>query len=389
MRHPTKRLRLFLTSLAAAGWLAVIAAPAVLAGQHNAPPGLARAIAAQELYTNDLLAIPGVVGTAVGRSANGDPVVKIYTAAGGIAGLPSTLDGVGVRIEVTGKFFALHHFCGHTGGPPNSPDLCNGEPPPPDDGDVDPTGRFRPVLIGVSSGTIESITEFSCSGGTLGAWLTGGSNSYALSNNHVYALENTAPLNSDIVQPGPIDTDPVCNVAVSESDIIGTLAAFVPIVFDVLENDPPTDNLVDAAIALKAGGIEIDTGTPDGAGYGTPTTALAACGDCLEEDVQKYGRTSGLKKGTVSAINAIVNVGYSSGIAQFVGQIVVSGSKGPFIKPGDSGSLLVTDPGNAPVGLLFAGNMSGKTAIANRIGDVLSELSALVSGAPLTVDDTP
>ncbi len=72
MRHPTKHLRLFLTSLVAAGWLAVIAAPAVLAGQHNAPPGLARAIAAQELYTNDLLAIPGVVGTAVGRAANGD-----------------------------------------------------------------------------------------------------------------------------------------------------------------------------------------------------------------------------------------------------------------------------------------------------------------------------
>ncbi len=46
MKDFTKHLRLFLASLVAAGWLAMLAGPAVNAGQHNAPPGLARAIAA-------------------------------------------------------------------------------------------------------------------------------------------------------------------------------------------------------------------------------------------------------------------------------------------------------------------------------------------------------
>jgi len=69
-------------------------------------------------------------------------------------------------------------------------------------------------------------------------------------------------------------------------------------------------------------------------------------------------------------------VGYSSGNATFVNQIVVS-SSGPFIKPGDSGSLLVTDPGRSPVGLLFAGDSSGTTAIANTITDVLGGFSSL------------
>ncbi len=375
MRHPTKHLRLFLTSLVAAGLLAVIAAPAALAGQHNAAPGLARAIAAQELYTNDLLAIPVVVGTAVGRSANGDPVVKIYTARDGVAGLPRALNAIGVRVEVTGAFFAVPHKDKHNPGGGNG----NGD-------GVDPKARFtRPVPIGVSSGTTRSITDFSCSTGTLGARLSGGGKVYALSNNHVYALENAGVVDGPsvtgdtIVQPGPVDTDPVCDDK-SGVDDIGTLAAYVMLKFD------GSDNTVDAAIAETTMTF-VGTATP-GDGYGEPKTNTLVCGDCLGMAVQKFGRTSGLKKGTISGINATVNIGYSSGTARFVGQIIVSGSKGPFIKGGDSGSLLVVKGGTddrKPVGLLFAGTRSGKTAIANRIDLVLSELSNLVPGM-LAVD---
>ena len=408
MRHPTKHLRLFLASLAAAGLLAVIAAPAVHAGQHNAAPGLARAIAAQELYTADLLAIPGVVGTAVGLGPNGDPMVKIYTAAGGIAGLPRTLDGVGVRVEVTGRLFALHHACGHDGGPPGSdPFPC--DPPPPDgEEEVDPTAKFDPVPIGVSSGTVESIQIvfpfITCSSGTLGAWLTGGGNHYALSNNHIYALENTAQLNATdhIVQPGPGDNDPVCSDGSLEnpSDSIGKLAAFVDIEFDVVNedgtlNENPTDNKVDAAIALHTNRA-IDTGTPVD-GYGTPKSAVLVCdpdplcGNLMGLSIQKYGRTTGLTKGTITGINATINVGYDSGIAQFVGQIEVTGNKGGFFKGGDSGSLLVIDDaGNAddlkPVGLMFAGPRSGKMGFANQIKDVLDLLHAEPGISPLSVD---
>ncbi len=39
--------------------------------------GLVRAIAAQEQHTPELLAIPGVVGTAVGLGSGSVPVVKV------------------------------------------------------------------------------------------------------------------------------------------------------------------------------------------------------------------------------------------------------------------------------------------------------------------------
>ena len=71
-------------------------------------------------------------------------------------------------------------------------------------------------------------------------------------------------------------------------------------------------------------------------------------------------------------------------IVLFVDQIIVQSRK-PFIKAGDSGSLLVTDPGREAVGLLFAGTTDGKLAIANRIGDVLLELSIL-KGKVLSID---
>ena len=95
--------------------------------------------------------------------------------------------------------------------------------------------------------------------------------------------------------------------------------------------------------------------------------------------VQKYGRTTALTRGTVTAINAIINIGYSSGTARFIGQIIVQ-SRGPFIKAGDSGSLLVTDPDRDPVGLLFAGDNSGKFAIANNIDAVLNAFNVSIDG---------
>ncbi len=89
-----------------------------------------------------------------------------------------------------------------------------------------------------------------------------------------------------------------------------------------------------------------------------------------------------IEGGTTTGGGSIV--GYSSGYARFVDQIVV-GSRKAFIKAGDSGSLLVTDPSANPVGLLYAGNTNGTTAIANRIDLVLTDLSAL-SGVSLTID---
>jgi hypothetical protein len=175
-------------------------------------------------------------------------------------------------------------------------------------------------------------------------------------------LENAAPIGSNVLQPGRYDT----GCAYDSANVIGSLSAYVLIDF------AGGENTVDAAIAeiIEDSGVpRVGNATPSN-GYGTPKSATV--GAELNLSVQKYGRTTKLTKGSVVGLNATVNIGYSSGTAVFVNQIIVYGSKGPFIKPGDSGSLLVTDPDKNPVGLLFAGDMSGKYAIANPIDLVLA-----------------
>ena len=98
--------------------------------------------------------------------------------------------------------------------------------------------------------------------------------------------------------------------------------------------------------------------------------------------VQKYGRTTGPTTGEITGLNATVKVRYDSGVARFVGQIIIG--PGTFSGPGDSGSLIVTDypdddtKDKKPVGLLFAG--SSYVTIANPIVLVLSRFG-------VTVDD--
>jgi hypothetical protein len=216
------------------------------------------------------------------------------------------------------------------------------------------------VPIGVSTGNIDE-----CSAGTIGARVKDGAgNVYALSNNHVYALENDAEFGSQVLQPGRYDT----GCAISSDDVIGTLSDYVTIEFSTVAS-----NTVDAAIAATS---VLGNATPAD-GYGIPKSTTVASSLILS--VQKYGRTSSLTKGTITGINSTVLVGYSNGTARFENQILVQSRK-PFIKAGDSGSLLVTDPGRNPVGLLFAGDSSGKYAWANPIGDVLDAFRVTIDG---------
>ena len=77
------------------------------------------------------------------------------------------------------------------------------------------------------------------------------------------------------------------------------------------------------------------------------------------------------------AVGATVNVGYGSGVARFIDQIVVVG--GGFSAGGDSGSLVVTQKGgNKPVGLLFAG--SANSTIINPIGPILTAFGVTIDG---------
>lgn len=164
---------------------------------HLAPPDLERAIAVQERHTPHLLSLPGVVGAGVGLTDEGKPSIKVFVTSSELEAIPLTLEGIPVEVEVTGEFRALHHRPGHGGG--GGGDNGGG-------GGADPTKRFaRPVPIGISSGNqlhgfLVAGVVGACFGGTLGARVTDGNNNvYALSNNHVYAMENAAPIGSPIV----------------------------------------------------------------------------------------------------------------------------------------------------------------------------------------------
>jgi PKD repeat protein len=309
----------------------------------NTHPYILKAIEAQNRHSDELKRIPGVVGTGTGIGADGLPVIQVFTTRAGIPEIPKNLDEVPVEVKVTGMFFAL----------------------------ADPKARFeRPVPIGVSTGHPD-ITA-----GTIGCRVkdTDG-NVYALSNNHVYADSNAAEIGDHVIQPGTYDGGSL------PDDYIGTLAAFEPIVFDAEACDPdlgesdPDCNIIDAAIALSSIGDLGNTTPADG--YGTPSSTTVAAE--LDQAVKKYGRTTGLTHGEVSAINVYVNVCYDTScnkLATFVDQIMIT--PGTFSAGGDSGSLIV-DANNNPVGLLFAG--SSTHTIANPIGMVLDAFSVSIDGS--------
>jgi hypothetical protein len=116
---------------------------------------------------------------------------------------------------------------------------------------------------------------------------------------------------------------------------------------------------------------------PDG--YGLPVSETITAEAALNQNVQKYGRTTGLTKGKVIGINGVLEVSYAGGLARFVDQLIVM-SPEPFLASGDSGALLVTDPGRRPAGLLFASNSAGNVALANEIDHVLDAFGVRIDG---------
>jgi hypothetical protein len=324
----------------------------VVPGEDNLPldkdhPRVRATIEVQERHHHALMAFPHVVGTAVSLIKDQRPAVTVFTRKPAPVGLiPDQLDGMPVVEVVTGDIVAM----------------------PARAAAVNPAGKFTlPVPIGVSTGN-----EKECSAGTISARVKDANNVYALSNNHVYALENKGTKNVDrVLQPGLYDTQPQCVLTSTNANVIGTLSNFVPINFT-----SGSSNTVDAAIAVSSTG-QLGNATPSN-GYGMPNHITQSAS--IYQSVKKYGRTTGLTTGTVTAINATINVGYSSGTATFVNQIVVTSFRA-FIKAGDSGSLLVTNNSAAnPVGLVFAGNNSGTYAVANPIDAVLGSFRVTIDG---------
>ena len=247
------------------------------------------------------------------------------------------------------------------------------------------TNKVRPASPGVSIGH-PKVTA-----GTFGAVVrdrkTG--RPLILSNNHVLAnitdgTDGRAKVGDPILQPGRYDGGQM-------EDVIGHLERFVPIRRvtsrpvcpialgveflgnAVLKAIQPAyeirfvrmnnaENLVDAAVARPVSDDAVMASVLEvGEVRGVREVEIGM-------RVKKSGRTTGITTGVVRVIKATLKVSLGDvGEAYFADQIVTTA----MAEPGDSGSLVVTEDGDA-VGLLGAG--SDQATICSRIQNVLEML---------------
>jgi len=324
---------------------------------------LRRAIRAQKKQINKMFRKRGVVGSAIGWDKDGNPIIRVFGDGAVAADLPDEIDGFPVQLETTGPVYALKYVCRENN--PNRSKQCP-EPQqaiPASSVPTSTTEYQRPVYNGASIG------HFSITAGTVACIVSQNCHTLVLSNNHVLADSNAATVGDPVLQPGPFDGGN------NPNDTVGTVFDWV----DIVMNDSAS-NRVDAAVALIAGQDFTNVTLPDG--YGRPRAEWRTPQAGMK--VQKYGRTTNQTEGTVTGINAIVHVNYTSCCAQFIDQVVIQPDAGfdDFALGGDSGSLVVINGGpddRMPVALVFALAENG-SVFANPISEVLSQLNIEILG---------
>lgn len=214
--------------------------------------------------------------------------------------------------------------------------------------------------------------------GTLGAivTMTGGSDLFLLSNNHVFAGCNHVPQNQPILAPSNMDGRPDARAPheIGRHHAIGELRSGDPLFVK------PCDADVALARATNPTGISSWQGDSVN-GYDTPTH-FAQPTSLIK--VKKFGRTTGLTYGEIEArVNTPMPVSYQSnhfkGVVWFtdVWTIRARMPSQHFALPGDSGSLVVSEDASTAVGLVFAGNPSGEYAWMIPMATVISSLGGL------------
>lgn len=359
---------------------------------------------AQALFMPQLMSLANVVGVAIGYKRSGDVVtnqlaiVTLVEVKRPLAALsaeqvvPRQLDGIPTDVYEVGQIRALQT----------------------------PRDRYRPVI---PSGV--SIGHYKVTAGTLGAIVfdrtTG--EKLILSNNHVLANSNDALIGDPILQPGTVDGGQ------NPGDVVARLQRYVPLLYvgdpppppptppptQPPPTQPPTPpsgcDIVDVvvnianAIARLSGSNKRVEATPSRAAASAAasdvTDNLVDCavarpvdpnmftgeirnigmvsgtkGAALGMRVRKNGRTTDYTEGTVTLLNATVNVAYSTNqgqrTARFTGQVITEAMS----QGGDSGSLIVDHTENKAVGLLFAG--SSLATIFNPIDRVLDALNVSI-----------
>lgn len=353
--------RLVLLATIAAGAAGSLFAQSQTALDHM-NPRVREAMAAQDAVTPGLMKVDGILGTATGSDDNGGAAVVIYVnqehgnAGEIIRALPKSIRGQSVKVELTEPFVS---FAKPGGGSA-----------------AHKAKQTPPIRLGTSGGWRKDLANGYCCGGTLGSLVNIGGRKHILSNYHVFESDTVnggngtyAQTGDPVIQPALIDVG--CNA--NNAQNVATL---------VVRSALPNAN-VDCSIAEVAPGMVATNGDILGIGTISAQTAAAA----LNKPVKKSGRTTGLTRSSISALNATISVAYENECAgghaftkTFTGQIVVKNRGNGFLAGGDSGSLMVEDVSTNPraVGLLYAG--SSTTAIANPIQEVLNFLGATMVG---------
>lgn len=303
---------------------------------------------ALQLHALQLLDLPNVVGVGIGPKTRGGmrsgetAVVVLVTQkltqnellADSV--VPSFLEGVATDVMEVGEI----RFLGRT-------------------------SMSRPAHPGASIG------HYKVSAGTFGAVVYDKKTNmpFILSNNHILANisnghDGRSALGDPIYQPGTYDG------GTSES-MIGNLYRLVPIIYQEkgkAKDKRASVNRVDAALAKPVSAEMIN---PDIIDVGS---IKGISRPEMNMKVQKSGRTSGVTNGRIRVMHTTLKVDMDDNrYAVFEDQVATD----MVSKPGDSGSLVLTESGEA-VGLLFAG--SDRSAIFSPIQNVLSALDVVMVG---------
>ncbi len=357
---------------------------------------------AQAVFQDSLLNKPNVCGVAVGNKnlVGEECLVVLVNQKKPVAALsaeemvPRHLDGVKTDVLEVGYLRAYES----------------------------PRDRFRPLIpVGVSIG------HYKITAGTLGAIVTDRQTGerFILSNNHVLANSNQSQVGDPILQPGPTDGGQ------NPADMVARLERFITLRYvDEVTAPPPTTtpppptgggttptpptsscDVVSAVVAITNGlaallgsdkRVAPTQAAPQSSSaaapvaQATPTNAVDAAlarplnagmfsneirgigvvsgtkPAMLGQKVRKSGRTTGYTEGTITLLNATINVAYGDRTARFTGQVITT----PMSQGGDSGSLIVDGTENKAVGLLFAG--SNLSTIFTPIDEVLSALNVTI-----------
>ena len=204
--------------------------------------------------------------------------------------------------------------------------------------------RYKPRLTIKSGG---SIGHYKITAGTLGGFVEDDKNYYMMSNNHVFANSNQCFGGDPIIQPGPVDTgnrNPV---------IVGHLDKWFPL-------SKVARDGVDVAVAIFSDNVDFFHPW-DYTGIGRIKKTHVTNRMSVTR-VIKRGRTTGVRRGTVSAFELDgIQIDYGTpsdpAIVTFDEQIEIIGSppSRDFSAGGDSGSFIIDRDTMQVYALLYGG----------------------------------